>query len=80
MNEKERFSLEGGIREARLLHIFFSPFFFYATLLRKKSPPPREISCFVDIEFVNSYSDQLYLRMLYLKENICRYSKIFFDK
>lgn len=65
MNEKERFSLEGGIREARLLHIFFRHF------TSKKSPPPREISCFVDMEFVNSYSDQLYLRMLYLKGNIC---------
>lgn len=69
MNEKERFSLEGGIREARLLHIFFSPFFFLRHFTSKKSP--REISCFVDMEFVNSYSDQLYLRMLYLKGNIC---------
>lgn len=47
VNEKERFSLEGGIREARLLLFFF----FLRHFTSKKFSTSREISCFV--EFVN---------------------------
>ena len=66
MKKRDFLSREGY---GRLVYsIFFFLLFFLRHFTSKKSP--REISCFVDMEFVNSYSDQLYLRMLYLKENI----------